>query len=517
MKIGTRGWIISGFCFLYIPFAVFSIGFLRPEIGIPAAFIVGILLLRYLHRLPQVGSVNFPVHEIWIAAALIVCWVLLSGVGGYAFQNCDHHIRNAIFHDLVEFDWPVRYASDSSALVYYIGYWLPSALMGKLFGWNFAEFFLFLWTGAGIGITVFLLLKVVKASPVKMVLFFLLFSGMDAIGVLLDNILIQGFYPGFWPPMTHLEWWAWKYQFSSFTTQLFWVFNQAVPVWVCMAIHLAAPDGKRGLLLWSLCFFLAPIPSIGFLPFILLEFPQKLFQPGQLRFPDKPINLSKKVRDLWSDVRGAFTPENVIAGGIILSISAAYFSSNPMSSKIEGTLLVTPMLLFFPFVLLEGLLLWILLLEKMRHNLEWYAAGILLLVCPLIRIGTSIDFCMRASIPALCILMAGTANGLADRQLKFRPLLLLMLLVGAITPIYEINRSVYRSAVYYANQSTLQSQPTLDPQEATFDCQPETDHPNTLTADKFQSLANLDPEQIPNFIADIENSLYEKYLENKSD
>ena len=37
----------------------------------------------------------------------------------------------------------------------------------------------------------------------------------------------------------HIEWWARFYQFSSFTTQLFWVFNQAVPAWIATLLVLS--------------------------------------------------------------------------------------------------------------------------------------------------------------------------------------------------------------------------------------------------------------------------------------
>lgn len=38
--------------------------------------------------------------------------------------------RNAVFMDLVERPWPVQ--SGGNALVYYLGFWLPSALVAKL-------------------------------------------------------------------------------------------------------------------------------------------------------------------------------------------------------------------------------------------------------------------------------------------------------------------------------------------------------------------------------------------------
>lgn len=73
------------------------------------------------------------------------------------------------------------------------------------------------------GADLLLLLAVVQVQALCKVclslVVFLLFSGMD--------VLMARYNPEAW--RHQIEWWAQCYQFSSNTTCLFWVYNQAVP------------------------------------------------------------------------------------------------------------------------------------------------------------------------------------------------------------------------------------------------------------------------------------------------
>src|SRR6266545_7483244 len=222
------------YLYLLLPFILFCMGWLRLAIALP---VVGLMLgvLWKLWNIESPESLDFGVsYTIFPAIILTGLWVFLSGVGGYAFQNWDHHWRNAVFRDLITNDWPVVYSLPEHGpikmLVYYVGYWLPAAIAGKLFGWKFANLILFLWTWLGVLLMVLQLSIKLKASLLKTMFLLVAFSGMDALGV----ILFAKEYPTLWPPVQHLEIWAGNLQYSSFTTQLFWVFNQSVPAWLCI-------------------------------------------------------------------------------------------------------------------------------------------------------------------------------------------------------------------------------------------------------------------------------------------
>ena len=224
--------------YLVLPFIIFCMGWLRLSIAIPVTALILWALWQVLKQSPNSDS-RFPNSKSAFYLLLLTgLWVFLSGVGGYTFQNWDHHWRNAVLHDLITYNWPVVYSSPEKGpitmLVYYVGYWLPAALAGKIFGWQVANFILFLWTWLGVLLTVLHLNIKLKTSFIKTALLLIFFSGMDALGVL----LFAKDYPTLWPPIQHLEIWSGNLQYSSFTTQLFWVFNQAVPAWLCIALIL---------------------------------------------------------------------------------------------------------------------------------------------------------------------------------------------------------------------------------------------------------------------------------------
>ena len=99
------------------------------------------------------------------------------------------------------------------------------------------------------------------------ILFFIFFSGMDALGVL---FFAKG-YPTLFPPIQHLEIWAGNLQYSSFTTQLFWFFNQALPAWLCIILVLNANKLDAKILSGALCVFFAPLAAVGLFPYLLID------------------------------------------------------------------------------------------------------------------------------------------------------------------------------------------------------------------------------------------------------
>lgn len=116
--------------YLFLPLAIFLCSWAKLWIGIPLTILLGIapiFMLKDVRGETVPGSLR---QETTVFFVLLI-WVVLSGIGGYVWQNRrDHFFRNAVFMDLVERPWPVQ--SDGNALVYYLGFWLPSALVAKL-------------------------------------------------------------------------------------------------------------------------------------------------------------------------------------------------------------------------------------------------------------------------------------------------------------------------------------------------------------------------------------------------
>ena len=489
--------------YLTLPFIIFCMGWLRLSVAIPITAIILWALWKLFTQSP-IPNYQFPNYQTTFYLLLLTAlWLLLSGIGGYTFQNWDHHWRNAVLHDLISYDWPVIYSSPEKGpitmLVYYVGYFLPAAWIGKLFGWQAANFVLFLWTWLGVLLVTLHLGNTLKTSPVKLALLLIFFSGLDALGAL----LFASDYPTLFSPIQHLEIWSGNLQYSSFTTQLFWVFNQAVPAWLCIVLILDSLLSNRQeqapvlqkIFIFSLCFFFAPLAALGLLPYLLIEW----FKQTDFKSPFKNLRL-----------------DILLASGIIVLISFLYFSSNTAAQ--ERGLQAIALKDFLAFFLLEGGILWLFLAPLKWRDPRWVVTGLLLAVIPFIQFGSGRDFVMRASIAPLFYLMMMTGEAIFQKTTP-RFLLItfyLLLALGALTPLYEINRSIYRTYEYYSLDPGQRAQPTTE--VVTHLEQPgvlENEHPNMLVADEIGTLKFMNDELSKNFIANVRQSLYYRYISSR--
>jgi hypothetical protein len=512
----TKWLYCTSYLYLGLPFVIFCIGWLRTPINIVVGLIICWIILRQLQRTIRQEEKQFVVQprQIVIAVIILGIWVLFSGIGGWTFQNIDFHIRNAIYRDLINYPWPVIYSPQQSnfinpgstqiMLVYYIGYWLPGALVGKLAGWGAANAFLFLWIWLGVSLIVMLLANWLKKPPILLAIILIFFSGMDLLGALLvyPRSSVINF---IWPPFQYLERWPGGPEYESFTTHLYWAFNQAIPACLCTALLVTGVDRKDIFFLWTLCFFFAPLPALGMIPFVLIE----VFS-GHASTPSNETG-NAPTREPWGTIIRGFrdqivtliTPDNLLGGGSVLAISYLYFSAN-LAAHHSTFLNYSPAFLLI-FFALEGGFLWFLLLPLYRKKLRWYILGGFLLLLPVVQVGSEWDFTMRASIPALFLLMVGTIQGLFCVRGIRRLLILICLVIGAVTPLYEINRSVYFTAKYYLSPED-NPVPVLDP---TISLERQ---PYILVADNYKSISNC--RLCLNFVGDGKSSLFDKYLAN---
>jgi len=367
-------------------------------------------------------------------AAVVIIWVVLSGQGGFVYQNTDWHWRNAIFRDLMTHSWPVYYPSTDSALVYYIAHWLPAAFIGKFLGWQGGNIALFTWTLLGCLLTCYFISRYFRTVSLLLILLFILFSGLDIVGTLVRYLLVHS--TGL-DNSLHLEWWASYFQFSSMSTQLFWVFNQTVVPWLAFFLLMNQTDKK------SLFFIAAVTIPFGPFPFLGL-FLIAAFMAVQHIFTEK--NRLHAFRTL-------LTVQNVLPPLLILIVFQLYYKSNSAvtNSDLRWHLLdMYPVWLiwYLLFCLLEFGVLALLLRKRYRGDWMFVYLIFLLLVIPMFGIGGGSDLCMRASIPPLCLLFLYTGRYLLElaqaKQLTSRMGIALhvVLILGSITPLSEIVRPI---------------------------------------------------------------------------
>lgn len=288
--------VILALAYLFVPLLVFFNAFLNLWGIIFSIVFVYFIYKVYLSLISK--EINlFKKKDViyWIiAVVLMMTWVYLSGIGGFTYQNDDFWARNAIYRDLINYDWPVIYdlslepdyvanllGTEKVAFSYYYIFWLPIALLSKLFklSWFVSNVLLYFYVVLGLFLVLYFLNR--KLGKCSYIALFLLigFSGLDVIRFVIRN--------NYLPTIEHIEWYGdFFYQYSSNTTQLFWVFNQSVPIWLLMSIMLNL--NKYSLGLCALAFAYSPWAMFGLLPYMFY-----IFIKTTLIISKKPRNTGK--------------------------------------------------------------------------------------------------------------------------------------------------------------------------------------------------------------------------------
>jgi hypothetical protein len=399
------------------------------------------------------GERRLPVTplQLSVAVAVACAWTLIGGADHVFFANADWHVRDAVLHDLVASHWPVGYGifdGKETMLRAPLAYYLPAALIGKVAGLAAAHVALGLWTAIGCALFLMQVLSLTRSRPAvaaAVVTVVVLFSGLDIVGSLLND---GPHFRSDWNITTHLEWWAGKYQYSSMSTQLFWVPNHALGGWLLVgllsrhgdspAFDATLPICVVALALWS------PLTAVGIVPFVLWRIIVEA-QRGRLTRLLRP--------QIW-------LPALLV--GLVL---AAYFILDPsripkgLSVGGPGDGAVLDLLRQAQFFLLEAGFIGAAILVLRRSGQVVLALAVLALL-PLAYFGPGNDLVMRASIPSLAVLTIGACLALLDgadpnQSWRRKGPLCFLLAIGAVTPVAEFARAVMLPAWPINMQATL--------------------------------------------------------------
>lgn len=443
--------IINSLIYLYVflPIMIFFIGWTRWFISIPGMLILVFCWNRMSKDNPvlDLPEWNRKQAETFAFAVLVIfLWVYLSGIGKLVFQNLDHECRNPIFDILVNNFWPATkdISLDSviqtRGLIYYIGFWMPAAVVGKIFGLNAGYCFQALWAVCGIFIFYLLTCSVLKEVKLWPLIVFIFFSGLDILGYFLVNGTFENL-----SAISHIEWWT-DFQFSSITTQLFWVFNQAVPAWVIFMLICRQKKNRYIVVLLGCTLLCSSLPFIGMLPFVL-------YFVFSRKYGDQ------KGKDHWKCwFFDTFTVENIVGGGFSGILAFLYLTGNEAGQNItSGSADYNKAYLFMYviFIIIEAGCYYLAVYPYKKREPLFYISLIWLCICPWIKIGYANDFCMRASIPALIILYLMVAETLChswkDKNWLVFVCLMGLFLVGSVTPVHEIMRTTTMTMNAYRN------------------------------------------------------------------
>ena len=421
--------------YLALPLFIFICSWLNYFCAVPLA----ILFLLALYKIYRGNSKTSPEWKLdgKTTTAFIVLasiWCFFAGIGYFYYQSFDYHFRNAVFRDLLTYDWPVFYDKADTPLVYYMGFWLVPALLGKLSAlfihsayWNFyiANIFLLVYAICGTVLIFAHLSLALKTNSWKksilIALLFILFSGLDIIGIIFFRTQAQPF-------VFHLDWWATFMQYSSFSTAI--RSYRVLRAGLLLLVFNERKIQNFGFLI-VLALFFSPYPTASLGIFMLAYASQQAI-----------LSLQKKTFMLTQ----IFSVQNIIGVFWLLPVCVLYFMTN--SEGIDRLWYIfdqtSPWRLLI-FLLLEFLLYALIIAPSCKKHLFFVTSVVLLCLIPFFRLDQQNNFCMRASLPPLIILSVYIFRFIFEKGQKTwaKVLLLLLLIMGAATPAFEFFRGIY--------------------------------------------------------------------------
>lgn len=452
--------------YIILPIIMFLFGWIKLPITLIVSVLIILTVVSLIKNIETGDEISITKNiRFWLfSLAVIALWTLFSGIGKFSYQTGDFIVRNPMFRDLYLYSWPVTYDlsiqpdlvknimgdAQTATYVYYFTWWLPAAFVARVLYVMGMETFrvemianivLYVWAVLGLFLTFYCLVRYLKRYSYWILSSFILFSGLDIIPVLIKEWRL--------PVNGHIEWWAIYVQYSANTTQLYWVFNQSIPIWLIVAVLLILRDSKNKAGWASLCVAYSPYATIGMIPIAVDAI---LHRDGN----------KLKVR-----IQNAFSIENTLfplALGVIFGLF--YYLQLTAGAANGGVLFklhpeFKTVTIYIIFVVVE-FLVYFYIMGRTGCKYKFYAVTFIeLLLFPLYKSGMFNDFAMRASIPALFILMVMCLQYVFEMEdtgeAKKRKAMLICLVIGYLTSSTEIQRNVTQTLIVSQNEYIQES------------------------------------------------------------
>lgn len=367
---------------------------------------------------------------------------ILSGAGGLMFQNWDYHSRNALLHDLIEKQWPVKYnlsdqleeskiiGSNSGLLSYYFAWFLPSAAVGKVTNnFSIASLCIFIWNLISTTIIFYLIFRKFNKSKISYLFIIFAISGLDIIiSIIID--LLNNNHLGLLEIPKYIDTSAITFSMHGFFTHLFWVFNQSLPTWIICLLFMNNPRYSSMGVLLAMMVVYAPLPAIGLaVLFILFS-----LMGANLK---SPINF-KRLKMILS-IKNFLPIIFMIPIAMIFLQNSSKFGfilNRPQNFSVINILTYYLLYLFFE--------IGIFLLFINKYNKKKIIILFLILsIMPLFYIGIGYDFGNRATIPVYIFMIIEVIYGIEKKYLGVRRYLIIVaIILSSITSVYEVYRSI---------------------------------------------------------------------------
>ena len=264
---------ISTILYLLIPSVLFLLTWIHLWIGIPCV----LFIVFYTWKTLQKTTVS--THETFISLSTFLLCLGISialnyvlGIGEFRPQTYDFQANNFKYYDLITHQLPVYYAEQKTYLCYYTGYYLPSALLAKVFGIETCRYFSFIWSVFGMWLVFLWISTFTRKNIIGLLMIVLLFANAwFAIKLLINFAYFQ----------EHLQpYYIQLNQFKLITSPLIknyaWATQHTIPacLGVCVSIdNFRTKTNLKYLLLMLLStMFWSPLTAVGLFPFVAFYF-----------------------------------------------------------------------------------------------------------------------------------------------------------------------------------------------------------------------------------------------------
>ena len=470
---------------LILPTLVFFVGWIKLLYSVPLSIVLIGSLIFALRKDEDKRQLKISIPELIMIAVVVIAWCVLIGIGGFTASKNDLFWRNPIYGDLIYKHWPVKYKGDMKglSLSYYIGYWMVPGAFTKLFkglgkdtAWTIGRFALVGWTSVLLFVCVLLLKMYTGAKgflrTLFIVLLFVFFSDMDTVQKWVQKILDN---PGELNDQErHYELMTYCWQYSCMTTQLGWVFNQAVPAWLATLLFLNEKSAKCYALIGLSLMLTSPLPLIGLCVYMLAFAARDIFRYIREK------RLKKSITEIVS-------LSNILAVASIFPPVGLYLSTNKASgSTIVALNYVSIHWRSYVALLIGGFAVAVVILFGKKRIFEYSLLLASFLIFPVVFIGNAAydvmndpyakaemsDFCMRVSIPAVVMLLCMVGKYLLEnysftKDVRSR-LLTIFLVMSLMAPYVEFKASIEgaldsEKAYFYPYDKSLISLEEMDP------------------------------------------------------
>ncbi len=431
--------------FLLAPHYLFFWGWLNTVWAVIATVALSLILLMTIRAFRKgdedLSGGYLPLRPKYVIIALVVAivWSLLSGAAGIGHQNGDWRKHNAVLKELVTHPWPVgwpRIDQESEVgdyrLVYYLGYYLIPASIGKFAGWMAANISLLLTNIVGSWLVLLWFGRLVQARSARTFCFisgfFILASGLDIVGCASQNHMPKDV-------ISHLERWAGSWSYPCNTTQLFWAPQHALSGWLCTSLVLSQFLFKRR----RLPLVLPLVAALVWSPFMVIGL--------------APLVVHNLIRLRPPDLKEQACSAALAMLLLVIFVSFYMTAQYSIPKAVYAFSLVPKMFLFFTLeVGLYLLILWHFLWLRnddatSPDRVLMGMSAVVLFFILFFKVGHYNDLSMRCTLPYIFILWVMVARRLITTPTTTIDrcnyvCLSIVVLISCITPLVEVARSI---------------------------------------------------------------------------